>query len=85
MSSRWVAEKKNPHHTHARTHWIRNRQEKQKPLMTKKVQKDKRLTEGEKRQSIATSSKGKRIPQGKLINVTQTTGNKIKDSVPIVK
>ena len=38
--------------------------------MMSKVQKDKRLTEGEKRESVAISSKGKRIPQGKPINVT---------------
>lgn len=63
-------EKESSSHTCSRTHWIRNWREKQKPLMMGKVQKDKRLTEGEKRESIATSSKGERMPQGKPINVT---------------
>lgn len=63
-------EKESSSHTRSRTHWIRNWREKQKPLMMGKVQKDKRLTEGEKRESIATSSKGERMPQGKPINVT---------------
>ena len=63
-------EKESSSHTRSRTHWIRNWREKQTPLMMGKVQKDKRLTEGEKRESIATSSKGERMPQGKPINVT---------------